>query len=274
MQRFEMIGSPLAHVRTPGLLNAMLAARGDDRRMRLRELLPRDLPAYAKAAKRAGEVAGLVVTTPLKQAIAAELDRRTSLVGLIGSCNCVRAETSGWVGDNFDGFGFSRALRCAGIGLAGRHVLLKGCGGAGRAIAARIVDEAAAALVIDDPETAKTAAFVARLQARAPASAVSAGIDSRGRFDLVINASPLCMAADDPSPVPAEVVAQCAGVVDIVIAAGESALARLAREQGKPFLAGAAMVEGQAELLLGFLLGPAMTEEAVLPADAAARSLA
>ena len=90
----------------------------------------------------------------------------------------------------------------------------------------------------------------------------------------MINASPLGMAADDPSPVPAEVVTQCAGVVDIVIGPGESALARLAREQGKPFLAGAAMVEGQAELLLGFLLGPAMTEEAVLPADAAAKSFA
>jgi shikimate 5-dehydrogenase len=58
MQRFEMIGSPLAHVRTPGLLNAMLAAHGDERRIRLRELLPRELPAYAKAAKRGQEVAG------------------------------------------------------------------------------------------------------------------------------------------------------------------------------------------------------------------------
>jgi shikimate 5-dehydrogenase len=82
------------------------------------------------------------------------------------------------------------------------------------------------------------------------------------------------MAAGDPSPVPAEVVAQCAGVVDIVIAPGESALARLAREQAKPFLAGAAMVEGQADLLLAFLLGGATTEEAVAPDDIAVGSLA
>jgi shikimate dehydrogenase len=274
MQRFEMIGSPLAHVRTPGLLNAMLEARGDERRMRLKELLPRELPAYAKAAKRAGEVAGLVVTTPLKQAIAAELDRRTPLVALTGSCNCVRAEAGRWIGANFDGFGFSRALRRAGIGIAGRRVLLKGCGGAGRAIAARIVDEGAAALVIDDPEAAKTAAFVARLQARAPACTISAGIDSRGRFDLAVNASPLGMVADNPSPVPDEVVAQCAAVVDIVITATESRLAALARAHGKPLVAGSAMVEGQVELLLGFLLGPATSEEAVLPADAAVGSLA
>jgi shikimate dehydrogenase len=274
MQRFEMIGSPLAHVKTPGLLNAMLAARGDDRRMRLRELLPRDLPAYAKAAKRTGEVAGFVVTTPLKQAIAAELDRRTPLVALTGSCNCVRAESGDWIGGNFDGFGFSHALRRVGIGLAGRRVLLKGCGGAGRAIAARIVDEGAAALIVDDPEAAKTAAFVARLQARGPGCTIAAGTDSRGRFDLVINASPLGMAADDPSPVPAEVVAQCTAIVDIVIASRESALARLAREHRKPLVAGSAMVEGQVELLLGFLLGSAITEEAVVADSDAAGSFA
>ena len=77
------------------------------------------------------------------------------------------------------------------------------------------------------------------------------------------------MAADDPSPVPDEVVAQCAAVVDIVIAAQESRLAALARAHGKPLVAGSAMVEGQADLLLGFLLGQATSEEAVLPADAA-----
>ena len=273
MERFEMIGSPLAHVKTPGLLNALLAARGDDRRMRLRELRASELPAYAKAAKRAGEVAGFVVTTPLKQAVIAELDRRTPLVALIGSCNCLRAHSGEWIGGNFDGFGFAHALRRAGIGLAGQRVLLKGCGGAGRAIAARIADEGAAALVIDDPEAATTAAFAARLQARAPGCAISTGSDSRGRFDLVINATPLGMAAGDPSPLPEEVVAQCSAVVDIVIASGESALAGLARKHGKPVVAGSAMVEGQAALLLGFLLGSAVTEEAVV-ADRVAAGVA
>ena len=263
-----MIGSPLSHVKTPRLLNALLASLSDGRRMRLKELQPAELPAYAKAAKRAEEVMGLVVTTPLKQAITAELDHRTPLVALTGSCNCVRADSGAWIGGNFDGFGFSNALQRAGIGLAGQRVLLKGCGGAGRAIAARIADEGPAALVIDDPETTKTAAFAARLQARAPGCAISTGTDSRGRFDLVINATPLGMAAGDPSPLPEEVVAQCGAVVDIVIAARESALAGLAREHSKPLVAGAAMVEGQVELLLGFLTGSALTEEAVV-ADSA-----
>jgi shikimate 5-dehydrogenase len=80
----------------------------------------------------------------------------------------------------------------------------------------------------------------------------------------VINATPLGMAAGDSSPVPEEVVAECGAVVDIVIAAGESTLAALARMHGKPLVAGSAMVEGQAGLLLGFLLGRAVTEEAVV----------
>ena len=73
---------------------------------------------------------------------------------------------------------------------------------------------------------------------------------------------------------PAEVVAQCTAIVDIVIASRESALARLAREHRKPLVAGSAMVEGQVELLLGFLLGSAITEEAVVADSDAAGSFA
>ena len=199
-----------------------------------------------------------------------ELDRRTPLVGssVPAIARAIPGAGSGPIRRRW----IPRLPAAHRIGLAGRRVLLKGCGGAGRAIAARIADEGAAALVIDDPEAAKTTAFVARLRARAPACDISLGSDSRGRFDLVVNASPLGMAADDPSPVPDEVVAQCAAVVDIVIAAQESRLAALARAHGKPLVAGSAMVEGQADLFLGFLLGPATTEEAVLPADAPVKS--
>src|SRR5215470_8729466 len=194
-QRLEMIGSPLAHVRTPALLNAMLIAQGDERRMLLKEVDRARLPAYVEALRRAGDVRGLVVTTPLKEAICAVLDRRTPLVELIGACNCVRIDRDGWRGANFDGIGFAQAVRKAGLGLRGMRILLKGCGGAGKAIAARIVVEGARALVIDDPETARTGAFIARLRPQAGGCEISAGSGDDGLFDLLVNASPLGMAA-------------------------------------------------------------------------------
>lgn len=261
-QRLEMIGSPLAHVRTPALLNAMLAAQGDERRMLPKEVDRARLPAYVEALRRAGDVRGLVVTTPLKEAVCAVLDRRTPLVELIGSCNCVRIDRHGWLGGNFDGIGFAQAVRKAGLGLRGKRILLKGCGGAGKAIAARIAAEGARALVIDDPETARVAAFIARLGPQANGCEISAGSGDDGAFDLLVNASPLGMAADDPSPASAELVGRCAAVVDIVIAPGESRLGRMARELGKTLVGGAAMVEAQAAFLLGFILGKAVAEEA------------
>ena len=51
-QRLEMIGSPLAHVRTPALLNAMLAAQGDERRMLPKEVDHARLPAYVDKGYR------------------------------------------------------------------------------------------------------------------------------------------------------------------------------------------------------------------------------
>jgi len=270
MKRIEMIGFPLSHVRSPNLLNAMLAQTGDDRRVVLRPLEVGEFPAYAGATRQDKDVIGLIVTTPLKQLVCGGLDRRTPLVALIGSSNCVRCDSRDWIGANFDGFGLARAMRQAGLALAGKCILLKGCGGAGRAIAARLVAEGAQKLVIDDPEREKTAAFVERLRATAPTCAISAGADFRGRFDILINASPLGMGPEDPSPAPPAVIARCESVVDIVIGADPSRLRRHAEEQGKIFVDGAAMVRGQAALLLGFLLGEAASEEAaVLATDGA-----
>ncbi len=138
MKRIEMIGSPLAHVRTPALLNARLAGDGLALRVMPREIEAADLVRYVAATRREDAVAGLVVTTPLKEAICGHLDRRTALVELIGSCNCVRVDGGSWIGANFDGFGFARALAEAGVTLAGKRVLLMGCGGAGKAIAERV----------------------------------------------------------------------------------------------------------------------------------------
>ena len=261
MKRIEMIGLPLAHVRTPDLLNERLAAAGLDLRVVCREVALEGLAAYVAGARRDANLAGLVVTTPLKEAICGLLDRRTTLVELVGCSNCIRIDRDGWIGANFDGYGFSRALADAGLVLAGKRVLLLGCGGAGKAIAERILSEGAALLVIDDPAPGKAAAFAARLAAPI---VIAGGADEEAFFDLLVNASTLGMQAGDPSPVSPATVARCGAVVDIVISSRESALRRLAREHGKPIIEGAAMVRGQIDPFQSFLLSDAASERAAL----------
>jgi len=246
------------------MLNRLLAERGDPRRLIPRETARGELSAYVDATRQDQDVVGLVVTTPLKEAVLSFLDRRTTLVKLIGACNCVRFDAEGWLGANFDGFGFSSALHRSGIGLCGRRVLLKGCGGAGKAIAARMIAEGAAMIVIDDPLPGRASEFIAHLRANELACELYAGGDVSDELDLAVNASPVGMQPEDPSPLSDEEVSRCAAIVDIVVASGESALCRQARRLGKLFVGGAAVVEGQAELLLDFLLGHAPGEEAVV----------
>ena len=254
-----MIGSPLAHVLTPALLNARLAADGLGLRVTPREIGVSDLAAYVAAARGAEEVRGLVVTTPLKEAVCGHLDRKTALVELIGSCNCIRADGGSWIGANFDGFGFARALADAGVVLKGKRVLLMGCGGAGKAIAERVAGEGAAALLIADPMAGRAAAFAYRLGSKI---AAAAEIPS-GDIDIVVNASPLGMQPDDPSPVSPEVVGRCSIVVDIVVAA-DSRLRRIARERGKRVIEGEAMVRSQVDLFRSFMLSGATSEAAAM----------
>lgn len=264
MKRIEMIGSPLGHVRTPALLNAQLAGAGVNLRVAAREVAASDLAAYVAATRRENAVAGLVVTTPLKEAICGHLDRKTALVELIGACNCIRVDGASWIGANFDGFGFARALANAGVTLLGKRVLLMGCGGAGKAIAERVARAGAAALLIADPIAWRAATFAYRLGAHN----VTAGESPCGDFDIVVNASPLGMKPDDPSPIASDIVARCRVVVDIVVAA-DSSLRRLARERDKLIVEGEAMVRGQVDLFRAFMLSDAAAEAAATRVAAA-----
>lgn len=263
MRRIEMIGTPLDHARSPGILNPMFRAAGDDVEVVTREMEPGALAAYVERTRGDGDVIGLIVTTPLKQAIAAHLDRSTCLVGFLGASNAVRCDGSSWVGANFDGHGFVAALNDVGSDLAGKRVLLVGCGGAGSAIAASLVQAADISLSIFDADGARSADFAKRLAGFAPSSTVTAIAAPLGTFDIVINASPVGMNRGDPSPIPEETVASATIVADIVTVA-DTALKRKAAALAKPVVTGNAMVAGQAALLRQFFLSDAGSEREVL----------
>jgi len=262
MKRIEIIGSPVDHVLSPGIMNPMFRAAGEPYEVVAREVRPTELEAYAANVKGDDAVIGLIVTTPLKQAIRAHLDRETALVGFIGASNCVRFDRTNWIGANFDGHGFLAGLAEIGQPVDGARVLLLGCGGAGGAIAASLVQSGEVDLALCDIDRPKIDAFAARLRAFAPRSTVRVVDQPVGTFDIVINASPVGMAAGDPSPLPEEAVAGAGAVADIV--AVDTPLKRCARALGKPLVEGWAMVHGQAALFRRFLLGDASTEMAVL----------
>ncbi|MGH6883563.1 MAG: shikimate dehydrogenase family protein, partial [Hypericibacter sp.] len=198
-----------------------------------------------------------------KTAICDHLDRRTKLVALVGTANCVRFDEGAWIGANFDGLGFAAALTEAGGSLAGKHVLLAGCGGAGKAIAARVVGAQAAALAIEDNEAGKAAGFLRRLRRIAKGCELSACADEGQGYQILVNATTLGMRQGDASPFAPETVARSETVVDIVIADSPSCLQRDVRKLRKRFIGGTAMVQGQVELFRRFLTTAAASETAV-----------
>jgi len=262
MKRIEIIGSPVDHVLSPGIMNPLFKAAGEPFEVVAREVRPAELDAYAASVRADDAIIGLIVTTPLKQAIRAHLDRETAMVGFIGASNCVRFDGMNWIGANFDGHGFLAGLADIDRPVDGARVLLVGCGGAGGAIAASLVQGGEVDLALCDIDRPKVDAFAARLRAFAPQSTIRVVDEPVGTFDIVINASPVGMTAGDLSPLPAETVAAAGAVADIV--AVDTPLKRRARALGKPLLEGAAMVRGQSALFRRFFLTDAATEMAVL----------
>jgi shikimate dehydrogenase len=256
-----MIGFPLGHVQTPGLMNEWFQRSGKAMRVVPVEVREGELANYMADAAGNAALAGLVVTTPLKTAICAHLDLHTPLVRLVGSANCVRFGRNGSIGANFDGFGFAAALRSVGVSMAGKRVWLAGCGGAGKAIASRVVAEGASLLRVQDPDEARVGLFIQRLRAVAPQCRIDIGGDPQEVIDIAINASPLGMEATDALAVPGAIVAACEVVADIVIGSEPTKLEKLAHRYSKIFVGGGAMVRGQVHLLRSYLLSVAASEE-------------
>jgi len=254
-----MIGSPVGHVRSPALLNALFQEAGDDAEVVTEEVDEHRLEARVAGYRRDPRLIGLIVTTPLKQAICRYVVRRTELVDLLGAANCIRCDEGRWIAANFDGHGLIGALGEAGIGVAGQSVLIVGCGGAGSAIAVSFARAGAAPLTLHDVDAARACALAARLGGEAAAAHARAGSPA-GAFGIVVNASHVGMRRGDPSPVPREVVEAADVVVDIVIAPEDSRLKRDALAAGKIFVDGYAMVAGQARALRRFLLSDARSE--------------
>jgi shikimate dehydrogenase len=265
MKRIDLIGSPVAHVLSPSILNPMLGAAGDDVQVVATEVAEGKLADYVRMTRGGGEVVGLIVTTPLKQPILAHLDEATDLVRLVGASNCVRFDDRGWLGANFDGFGFIEGLAAVAGRPSDQRILLVGCGGAGRAIAASLVMSGKVDLALYDIEATKPVRLAARLAAGSASGPRIRALEPVGDFDVVINASPLGMHPSDPLPLPRETVARATIVADIV-AADDTPLKRLARSLGKPLVTGEAMVLGQAALLHRFLLSRAASEFEVVAA--------
>jgi shikimate dehydrogenase len=164
-----------------------------------------NFPALLRSLFQLTNIRGALITMPHKVSVMGLLDEISAKAQAAGACNAVRRTADGRLqGDMFDGDGFVRGVQRKGIALAGKRCLVVGAGGVGSAIsaslAASLAQAGAGELMLFDVNTASSEALAQRIKAHFPQVTLRSGSNDPAGFDVVVNATPLGMNADDALP--------------------------------------------------------------------------
>lgn len=193
-----LFGYPVEHTLSPAMHNAAFANMGLDYCYVPFLVHPGSL-GQAVAGIRALNLAGVNVTVPHKEAVIPLLDRVDDEAAFIGAVNTVVNSGGMLEGYNTDGRGFMRSLEERGISVAGKSIVVAGAGGGSRAIS-YYLSQQAASLALFDTDRAKLGRLVGDLsRIRTNVSGLSAPA-ALSKFDVIVNATPLGLKKDDPSP--------------------------------------------------------------------------
>ncbi len=257
------LGAPTEGFRAPLIYNPYFAAHGIDAVVVPMGCEAGDLPALLAPLFRLRNVAGALITMPHKQAVTDLLDDASPAVRVCGACNAVRRDGAGrLVGDMLDGEGFLRALAQRGRRVAGASALVVGAGGVGSAIAAALAGAGLGRLGLHDARPEAATALAARLAAHHPAMALSVGANDPAGWEIVVNATPLGMRAEDPLPLDPARLDPGAFVGEVVLEPVETPLLAAARARGCATQTGLDMLFEMIPAYLDFFgLPPATAEE-------------
>ncbi len=257
--RLGLLGYPLEHSRSPQLHTAALRALGWAGEYRLYPVPPARPQALRVWVERlrAGQLQGLNVTIPHKQAVLPWLDGLTPAAQAIGAANTLFRDAHGRViGDNTDAAGFwadaRRRLPLA-AGPVGRALVL-GAGGAARAVVYALSTAGWPVWVLAR-RVAQAQALARALQPHGvgriiprPWDALARLVTTPGPPWLIVNATPVGMAPHaGQSPWPAQVPwPPRAAVYDLVYNPRPTRLVQQARAAGLPAVDGLGMLVEQA----------------------------
>ncbi len=250
-----IVGDPVAQTKSPAGLTAEFAARGINAVCVPVHVTSADFDAFMAAAKRVINLDGIVITIPHKFAALRHCDETTERARFLGAVNLLHPIAGGrWRGDMTDGVAMVAAVREGGFEPDGRRALVAGAGGAGSAVALGLFEAGAAMLAIAEVDTERRDRLIGRLAAHKPGAVAVGSADPTG-FDLVVNATPIGMAPNDPLPVAAERLDPATWVADLITRPAMTPLLENARQRGCNIVSGADMFAVQAGFMADILLG-------------------
>jgi shikimate dehydrogenase len=237
-----IVGHPIAQVRAPEVWTGLFQAHGLNMVCMPFHVLPEDLPTFFAGMRTMKNLAGMIVTIPHKPASVDLVDVLTERAEIVQSVNFITVGEDGrWSGDITDGVGFVENLKTNGADPKGKRTLLVGTGGVGTAIAFALADGGVSELVVYDKDTARSTSLAERLARTG--RPVRAGDPDPAGFELVVNASPVGMRADDPLPVDADRIEGGIIVADVIV--HETELLRRAAARGCRTVDGTGMMDHQ-----------------------------
>jgi shikimate dehydrogenase len=255
MDRYAVIGNPVAHSRSPAI-HAAFAAQTDQPLQYGRIESPADGFAHTVRHFAAGGGRGCNVTLPFKFEAFGLCPRSTPRAQRAGAANTLRFDADGWWADNTDGIGLVRDIEVnAGFALTGRRLLLLGAGGAAAGVLGPLIESRPAEIVIANRTMARAQALVAHHADWAHAHGVrlaSRPLDSPGaEFQVLINASASSLGGSAAPPVATGTLAESALAestlaVDLMYGAAARPFVRWAQEQGAVGRDGLGMLVEQA----------------------------
>lgn len=200
---------------------------------------------------------GFNITMPYKEVMLDLCDEVAMLARMAGAVNTVHCVEGRLIGYNTDGRGLIDALAAeVGYQPAGTNVAIVGAGGAAGSALVSLVLGKARQVVLVNRTHERAQALAERIRSHARETEIGvAGIDQGAdeavrEADLVINATPLGMQEDDPSPVPKEWMRAGQIVADMIYRPEPTPLVRAARAAGATAVDGLGMLVSQGAIAL------------------------
>ncbi|MEI8121488.1 MAG: shikimate dehydrogenase [bacterium] len=206
-QPFAVLGHPIGHTLSPVMHNAAFEALEWDAIYLAFDVAPDRLLDVIPVMKAMG-FRGVNLTVPLKEVAFKGMPDLDDSARRLGAVNTIEFTTTGLRGHNTDGKGFLMALREAfDFSVTDRELFVLGCGGAGRAIAITAAGEGAKRLILADIDSDRCRAIARDIATLTPATQVELAGTSplewmklTRRADLIVQATPVGMKADDVCP--------------------------------------------------------------------------
>ena len=232
IDRYAVMGYPVAHSRSPVIHRLFAAQTGENLQYELLEVAPDKLESAIKQFERTGGK-GLNITLPHKSEVTRFVDNMSERASTAGAVNTLVFKDKEIYGDNTDGVGLMRDLQTnLKIDLEGANVLILGAGGSTRGIISPLLDAKPDSIVIANRTMDKATTLAQIFSTQGPVTAVSfKNVRTPPEFDLIINATSAGVKGEAP-PYPANVISKNTICYDLSYSMKNTPFSSWAKEHG------------------------------------------